>query len=74
MKKATITLFAAAFALMFGAAQAAKHEMPASSNKGQQQKAENMEKKETKKKEKTATKEQKKEHKTEKKGEDKNKK
>ena len=50
MKKTLIALSSAtAMVLLFGAAQAAKHEMPAASGKGQQQKAQNMEKKEVKK-------------------------
>lgn len=74
MKKLLVTFSAAAIALMFGSAQAAKHEMPAASGKGQQQKSQNMEKKEVKKQEKTTAKEQKAEKKTEKKGDDKAKK
>ena len=75
MKKTLIALSSAtAMVLLFGAAQAAKHEMPAASGKGQQQKAQNMEKKEVKKQEKATTKEQKAEKKTEKKGNDKAKK
>ena len=71
MEKMLITLSAAAMALMLGAAQAAKHEMPAASGKGQQQKTQSMEKKEVKKQEKATAKEQKAEKKTEKKGDDK---
>jgi len=50
MKKTLITLFAAAFALMFGAAQAAKHEGDMKKDGAKKEQKSDAKKKDTKKK------------------------